>query len=60
MGDSTDSSAEEYRTETGGVDSGALEVTGIYETSSGVVFYDSEEPLAWVQADNAVALTEMA
>lgn len=37
----------------------ALDLTGVYEIQSGVVLYDSEDPLAWVQADNAVELTEM-
>ncbi len=27
-----------------------------YETEEGVVFYDAENPLAWVQADTTVAL----
>ncbi len=40
-------------------DDGSLNATGVYEASNGVVLYDSEKPLAWVQADNAVALTEM-
>ncbi|GEM_PF-1594274 len=38
---------------------GRLEATGAYETGEGVVLYDTEDPLAWVQADNAVELTEM-
>ena len=59
MVDWTDSSAEEYRDETDDADTGALDATGVYETTSGVVFYDTEEPLAWVQADNAVTLREM-
>ena len=40
-------------------DDGSLNATGMYEANNGVVLYDSEKPLAWVQADNAVALTEM-
>lgn len=50
----TDRSATAHR---GGTD-GALDATGVYETDSGVVLYDSEEPLAWVQADNAVRLDD--
>ncbi len=45
--------------ETGQSDDGSLNATGVYEASGGVVLYDSEQPLAWVQADNAVPLTEM-
>ncbi len=45
--------------EVDGSDDGSLNATGVYEASNGVVLYDSEEPLAWVQADNAVTLTEM-
>ena len=34
-----------------------LEVTD--ETQDSIVLYDMDEPLAWVQGDNAVELTEM-
>jgi|APHM01.1.fsa_nt_gi hypothetical protein len=34
--------------------------TGAYETDEGTVIYDIDEPLAWVQGDNAVELVEMA
>lgn len=34
----------------------AVEATEAYETDEGVVFYDAENPLAWVQADHAVDL----
>jgi hypothetical protein len=40
-------------------DAGALNATGAYETQSGVVLYDTEAPLAWIQGDNAVSLAEM-
>ncbi|ERG88145.1 MAG: hypothetical protein J07HX5_00288 [halophilic archaeon J07HX5] len=33
--------------------------TGAYETDEGTVIYDIDEPLAWVQGDNAVELIEM-
>lgn len=33
--------------------------TGVYETEDGVVLYDVDEPLAWVQSDTAVTLAEM-
>jgi len=39
--------------------SDALDATGVYETSTGTVLYDTEEPLAWLQGDNAVVLSEM-
>jgi len=31
-----------------------------YETDAGVVFYDAAEPTAWLQAEEAVRLDEMA
>ncbi len=36
-----------------------LDGAGLYETGDEVVLYDTERPLAWVQADNAVELSEM-
>lgn len=56
MVDGIDTTTGEQRSET---DCGALDATGVYEIQSGVVLYDTEDPLAWVQADNAVELTEM-
>lgn len=38
----------------------AVAATEAYETDSGVVLYDAENPLAWIQADNARVLREMA
>jgi hypothetical protein len=38
----------------------AVAATEAYETESGVVLYDAENPLAWIQADNARVLQEMA
>ncbi len=58
MVDSMDSSTEAHRGETSDAENGALDATGVYETSSGIVLYDTEEPLAWVQADNAVMLDD--
>lgn len=60
MIDGTDTPTEAQRGETDSDADHAIEVTGVYETRGGVVLYDSEEPLAWVQADNAVVLNEMA
>jgi hypothetical protein len=59
MADRTDAPTGGKRRETGEHSDGALDATGTYETASGVVLYDTEKPLAWVQADNAVTLDEM-
>lgn len=37
----------------------ALDATGAYETAEGIVLYDTEQPLAWLQSDGAVELVEM-
>jgi len=31
-----------------------------YETDGGIVFYDTENPLAWVEADRTLCLDELA
>jgi hypothetical protein len=36
-----------------------MDAVGTYETGDGVVFYDSENPLAWVQSATTVHLEEM-
>jgi hypothetical protein len=36
------------------------EAVGAYDTADGVVFYDTENPLAWMQASRTVALEDMA
>lgn len=38
----------------------AIESTESYETEEGVVFYDAENPLAWIQVDGVVDLTDVA
>lgn len=38
----------------------AVETTEFYETEEGVVFYDAENPLAWMQAADVVDLDEVA
>lgn len=58
MSDRTEMPTEESEAETTRAADG-IEATGAYETAGGVVLYDTEEPLAWVQADNAVELAEM-
>jgi hypothetical protein len=34
--------------------------TESYETDEGVVFYDAENPIAWIQSDGAIDLDEVA
>ena len=58
MVESMNTSTEAHRAETGGADDGALDATGVYETATGVVFYDTEQPLAWIQVDEAVRLDD--
>jgi len=38
----------------------AVETTEAYETEDGIVLYDAENPLAWVQSKAAVTLTDAA
>jgi len=38
----------------------AVQTTETYETEEGTVFYDAQNPLAWVQTDTTVLLTELA
>jgi hypothetical protein len=38
----------------------AVQTTETYETEGGTVFYDAQNPLAWVQTDTTVPLTELA
>lgn len=37
----------------------AVATVGAYEENDDTVFYDTENPLAWVQTDEAVQLAEM-
>lgn len=37
-----------------------IDAVGTYETGDGIVFYDTENPLAWVQSASSVHLEEMA
>ena len=37
----------------------AVANTEFYETDEGVVFYDAENPLAWIQTDTALLLEEV-
>jgi len=38
----------------------AVEATETYQTDDGTVFYDAENPIAWIQADEPVRLTDVA
>lgn len=38
----------------------AIASTEAYETEEGVVLYDAERPLAWIQSDGAIDREEMA
>lgn len=52
-----DSNADADGVETDAPATGAGElVVEAYETEEGVVFYDADNPLAWVQTDTTVAL----
>jgi len=53
-------SAGERGAESAVPENGALEATGAYEAGDGLVLYDTERPLAWVESDSAVSLDEMA
>lgn len=37
----------------------AIETTEAYETDDGVVLYDAENPLAWIQSATTVALDDL-
>lgn len=50
--------AEELRSEPGL--SEAIQCTETYRTDEGTVFYDSRNPLAWLQTDSPVRLSEQA
>jgi hypothetical protein len=43
--------------ESAGAATGSIET---YETNDGVVFYDAENPLAWVEANETYSLRERA
>ena len=36
----------------------AVEATESYQTEEGVVFYDAENPLAWIQSENTVRVQD--
>ncbi|WP_225333685.1 DUF7331 family protein [Halomicrobium urmianum] len=53
-----DDEAEELRSEPSLPS--AVESTETYETDEGTVFYDAENPMAWIQAESPVALDDVA
>lgn len=60
MGHWREPPADEQRVKaTRSADDGALDATGAYEAEEAVVLYDTENPLAWIQGNNAVTLEEM-
>ena len=38
---------------------GAVEAVGTYESGDAVVFYDTENPLAWIQSREPIPLEEV-
>lgn len=57
MTDHVDSERRESAQETS--DPTEIDAVGSYEVDGGVVFYDAENPLAWVEASRAVRLKEL-
>ena len=57
MDDHTD--AERWDSATEGTAPGSADTVESYEVDGGVVFFDAENPLAWVEASWAVRLTEL-
>ncbi|MXR50101.1 hypothetical protein GRX03_00560 [Halovenus sp. WSH3] len=59
MSERTDPVAGASATERQSSSDGTLDATGTYETAEGVVLYDTERPLAWLQSDRAFEIGEM-
>jgi len=53
MGEQTERSADDGQT-----DAGAIEATGVYDDDGAVVLYDTENPLAWIEGDDAIEVAE--
>ncbi|MEF8814083.1 MAG: hypothetical protein V5A55_09725 [Halovenus sp.] len=53
MGKQTDSSAD-----VGQADTGTIGATGVYNDDGAVVLYDTENPLAWIEGDNAIEVAQ--
>jgi len=53
MSEQTEGSAD-----VGQTDTRAIDATGVYDDDGAVVLYDTENPLAWIEGDNAVEMTE--
>lgn len=60
MPDSSQSDADRPGAEPEPAESDAVRSTEAYETEEGVVFYDAENPTAWMQARATLNLKEMA
>jgi hypothetical protein len=60
MPDSPQSDADRAGEEPEPTESDAVQTTEAYETDEGVVFYDAENPTAWMQARATLDLHEMA
>ncbi|WP_255196834.1 DUF7331 family protein [Halorarius litoreus] len=60
MPESPKSEADSPGSEPEPAESDAVRATEAYETDEGVVFYDSENPTAWMQARATLKLKEMA
>ena len=59
MPDSPQSDADRPGAEPEPVESDAVQSTEAYETDDGVVFYDAQNPTAWLQARAPLNLKEM-
>jgi len=55
--DGESDSAEDIRSEPALPE--AVQTTETYETEAGTVFYDAQNPLAWLQTDTSVSLNEL-
>jgi hypothetical protein len=58
MTDRANGSRSELDSAETGPDGPEVETIEAYETDDGVVLYDAQNPLAWMQADDAVSLQE--
>lgn len=51
--------ADDYSTDRSAGEPAGVETVESYEVDGGVVLYDAENPLAWVETTQAVPLTEL-
>lgn len=52
--------ADDYSADRSAAEPTGVETVESYEVDDGVVLYDAENPLAWVETTQAVPLTELA